>query len=162
MARNPILWTLGAVFLVCGAGGVLVGTKLYSGYNSASDESTAFADKELPLILKHWDSQELYSKGTPELRAAATATSLDSLFGYYRKHLGELEGVEPSSMETVFASSLNRRSKVTAKVVARASFHRDNAVVKMFLVKEDSTWKINAFSINAPIFKKEPPRFTVQ
>jgi hypothetical protein len=152
-----VLIVVGVIGISCCSGIALLGKKAYSGYTENSSDSTAFADKELPLILRGWNIQELVANESPELKNSAPPEILKSWFDLFKKDLGEFKSAAPSKMTGVFAYAGTGDSYTRAVVTSDATFEKGNGVVVLTLYKRKDKWQIAGLKINSPALKELAP-----
>src|SRR5689334_20882347 len=86
------------VLVCCGGGGYFLSTKIYPGMVTTNAETTAFGDRELPLILNGWNQKELEAHQSIDMVQSAPHEVLTGWFKLFEKRLGKFKSVSPSKL----------------------------------------------------------------
>jgi len=144
---KKFLIILGSIFLaliVLGA----VGIALIAVRGNALDkESKAYADAAIADIVTIWSEKDLLDRASPELKKAATADDLHRMFRWFSS-LGGLQKCEPAQGQAIMQNG----KLITAQYMAKATFQKGEATIKLALIKHGNQWQIIGFHIDSPAF----------
>lgn len=141
------LYALGCVTLVAIiTGAVGFGLLAYKG-SELDAESRAFIDGAVPVIVAHWNRQELLDRATHELRANADPEQLRTMFDALSR-LGRLVEYGGATGQAIAAYIAGGESTVSGRYVARARFEGGSATFRIGLLKRDGHCLIHSFHVD--------------
>lgn len=113
--------------------------------------SKAYVDANVPLIVRTWSEEELWSRAAPEFKKAVTRQQLTSLFGKFSARLGSLQRYEGSAGEANLGFILDKGKIVTARYTAKTQFENGSAVLNIALIQHDGEWQLLGLHVNSPL-----------
>jgi hypothetical protein len=144
---KKFLVVLGSIFLALIVFGA-IGIALIAVRGNALDkESKAYADAAIADIVTIWSEKDLLDRASPELKQAATTDDLHRMFRWYSS-LGGLQKCEPAQGQAIMQTG----KMPTAQYVAKATFQKGQATIKLDLIKHGNQWQILGFYIDSPAF----------
>jgi hypothetical protein len=111
-------------------------------------ESSAFVRDSVVAIGSHWDTTALLQRATPHFREATKDADLSAEFAAANATLGPLIEYRAVGGKTNFLLTLGGKP-LTADYIVRAAFAKGEADLEIHAVRDDSTWRIDSFSIGA-------------
>jgi len=140
---------LGILFalLLASVGGYF-GFLAYEG-NKCDASSKAYVDESVPAIVSNWSKDELLKRVSSELRQAASEDDLTAMFAKL-SGLGSMQSYDGSTGEAKVHLTKTAKLQVTAAYVARATFQKGKAQIKLDLKQVDGEWYIQSFSVVPP------------
>jgi len=151
--RKALTW-LGGVFL----GFVLLGG-LFFGYVAIfvgpplDASSKAYVDQNIPAIVSSWSADELISRSSPELLAAANKEQINQLLAKLSS-LGKLKRYLSCNGDSNLMLNIGSPNAVTAQYVSEAEFENGRAQITTRLIQRDGKWQIMYFYVSSPLFLK--------
>ncbi|MBW6440723.1 hypothetical protein K0B03_01670 [Patescibacteria group bacterium] len=110
--------------------------------NNLDQESKAYVDMTVPIIISSWDSQELISRASWELRESTPSEKIELSFIAFSNKFGQFREYKGSTGEISIS-----HENITATYDAEAVFENDLAVIQIQIIKTDDDWKIRGFQI---------------
>ena len=140
---------LGAMFLaVILLGAIGIGFIAVRG-NALDKESKAYADAAIPAIVTAWSEKELQARASPQFTKAVTADQVDRLFRWVSS-LGGLQKLEPAQGQALMSATSQDGKVISAQYVAKATFEKGPATIKLGLIKHDGQWQVLSFHVDSP------------
>jgi len=140
---------LGVIFLGIIIAGV-IGFAVVAYQGTKLDKSSkAYVDRVAPIIISSWNLQELMDHASPELLKMTPHDKLDSTFKMFSEKLGtlkEYKGSEGSSLMHLFPTV------ITAKYIARATFEKGNAEIRISIIRHNKKWQLVGFYVDSKAF----------
>jgi UDP-N-acetylmuramyl tripeptide synthase len=142
---------LGLIFLaLIVLGGIGIAFVAIRG-NALDKESKAYADLALPAIINTWSEKELLDRASPEFKKIAPIDQLDRLFRALNG-LGKLQKCEPLQGQALMSATTQTGKMTTALYIAKATFQKGEATIKLGLIKHGDQWQILSFYVTSPAF----------
>jgi hypothetical protein len=140
---------LGSIFLaVIALGAIGIGIIAYRG-NALDKESKGYADSAIPAIVSAWSEKELLDRASPEFKKAVTIDQLDRLFRWV-SGLGQLQKCEPAHGQALMSATTQTGKRISAEYIAKATFQKGEATIKLGLIKHGDQWQILGFHVDSP------------
>jgi hypothetical protein len=140
-----ILGSIFLAFIILGVIGiafvVIKGTTL-------DKESKAYADSAIPAIINTWSEKELLDRVSPEFKKAVTIDQLDRLFRWF-SGLGPPQKCEPAQGESLMSATGQTGRMISAQYIAKATFQKGEANIKLGLIKHGDRWQISSFRVES-------------
>lgn len=150
------------VFTAIGAIGVvlavLVGAyigSLISHIHDLDDQSKAFVDRNVPLILSTWDDEDLLKQASPDFISGNGKDDLDKEFIGLSHKLGKMQAYQGSNGKSNTYFSLRGRELIIADYQAKVIFANGPADISLTLVKNGDAWQIQRFDLTSPALLKD-------
>ncbi len=140
---------LGSIFLALIVLGAIAIAFVAIRGNALDRESKAYADSAIPAIVSTWSEKALLDRASPEFKKVVTIDQLDRLFRWVRG-LGALQKCEPAQGQAVMSATTQTGKMTSAQYVAKASFAKGEAVIKLGLIKHGDQWQIVNFHVDSP------------
>jgi hypothetical protein len=144
------LGVLTALVIVAGGIGLFV---LARNGAALDTMSKAYVEDSVATIAANWDADELWKRASPRFRTTTKQDDLRGLFDAAKGALGPLLEFRGSSGQAMM-SVVNSETSVSAQYVARCSFQKGEAELRLALVKHGDTWTIEGFHISSPALMK--------
>jgi hypothetical protein len=140
---------LGSIFLaLIVLGGIGIAFVAIRG-NALDKESKAYADSAIPAIFSTWSEKELLDRASPEFKKAVPIDQLDRLFRVASR-LGQLQKREPLQGQALMSATTQTGQMTSAQYVAKATFQKGEATIKLGLIKHGDQWQILSFHVDSP------------
>jgi hypothetical protein len=150
------------VFTAIGAIGVilaiLVGAyigSLISHIHDQDDQSKAFVDRNVPLILSTWDEESLLKQASSDFISANSKDDLGKEFTGLSHKLGKMQAYQGSNGRSNTYFSLRGKELVIADYQAKVIFAKGPADISLTLVKNGDAWQIQRFNLTSPALLKD-------
>jgi hypothetical protein len=151
---NRIVVAFGALFLVFVLSiGALIGYAAITG-PQLDRSSKAYVDEAVPKIIATWSVDELLSRGSPGIRDTVDMERLRSVFGQLSA-LGRMVSYDGAKGTARMAFTPSDGKVVGAVYVARATFEKGRAEIRISLVQLAGQWKIQNFSVSSPALQAQ-------
>jgi hypothetical protein len=141
-----VLGSIFAALIVLGSIGIafvaISGTAL-------DKESKTYADSAIPAIVTNWSEKELLDRASPEFKKATPPDQLDRLFRWV-SGLGQLEKCEPAEGQALMSASTQTGKVISAEYMAKATFQKGEAIIKLGLIKHGDQWQVLSFHVDSP------------
>ena len=145
---KKLLIILGSIFLAIVVLGV-IGIVFVTVRGGALDkESKAYTDSAIPAIVTTWSEKELLDRASPEFKKAVNIDQFDRLFGVFAR-LGRLQKCEPAEGHSLMSATTQAGRQVTAQYIAKATFDKGEATIKLGLIKHGDQWQILGFHVDS-------------
>jgi hypothetical protein len=135
------------VFLVTVAG--LIGYAAVVG-PELDASSKAYVDEAVPRIIANWSVDELLSRGAPRIRDTVDLEQLRAVFGRLSA-LGPMVSYDGAKGTSRMAFTPADGRVVGAVYLARATFEKGRAEIRVSLLQVGGQWRIQGFSVNSPL-----------
>jgi hypothetical protein len=117
--------------------------------SALNTESKAYVDDAIVAIVAHWDKDELLKRTTRHFRENTKRYDVEQLFDAAAAGLGPLVHYDGATGQALMVATAGSGKKISATYVAKASFERGDASVRIVLLKSDATWEIEGFQIDS-------------
>ncbi len=115
-------------------------------------ESRAYVDQAVPLILTSWNAEELLKRASPELLKKTPPKTIKSLFNEMSRQLGPMKTYNGSEGEAHDSVNPEQGRQTVANYQAKAVFEKAPAKVDIKLILHNHEWKIFSFQVNFKAF----------
>lgn len=122
--------------------------------STLDEESKAYVDEAVPLILADLDQSTLFKYASPELIESASQEEFNKLFKWF-KRLGEFKEYKESTGQANMSYTTHSGKIISGQYVAKVEFETGPATVNIAIVKRDGRWLINGFRIYSKAFIQE-------
>lgn len=143
-----VLGAILAVFLIVVGGTVVY---LFHVGPQLDASSKAYVDANVPLIVKTWSEDELWTRAAPEFKKAVTREELGGLFRKFSEKLGGMQRYDGSAGEANLAFLLEKGKIVTARYKAKTEFEKGPAVLNVALIQHDGQWQLLGLHVNSTV-----------
>jgi hypothetical protein len=146
---KKFLVVLGSIFLaIIVLGAIGIAFVAVRG-NALDKESKAYAESAIPAIVTRWSEKALLDRASPEFKQVVTIDQLDRLFRWFSS-LGQLQKGEPSQGHAVISATTQTGKMISAQYRAKATFQKEEAMIKLGLIKHGDHWQILNFHVDSP------------
>jgi len=147
---NRVVVAFGGLFLVflVTLGG-LMGYAAVTGPDLDAS-SKAYVDDAVPRIIANWSVDELLSRGAPRIRDTVDMGQLRAAFGKLSA-LGPMVSYDGAKGTSRMAFTPAEGKVVGAVYLARATFEKGRAEIRISLLQVGGQWRIQGFSVNSPV-----------
>jgi hypothetical protein len=149
--NKSCLSCLGIIFLVI----VVLGAAMfgYVAYNGSRLDASSkqYVDETLPIIVAHWDKEELLKRASPEFKTVATSEDTDALFAQLQSKLGALVKYDGAKGGSNMSYTTQYGKVISANYKADAEFERGKAEIEFKLIQHDGEWQVLGFHVNLPL-----------
>ena len=132
--------------------GGFIGYMAYVG-NGLDKSSKEYVDQAIPAIVTGWSPDQLVKRESTAFQKATSDDQLVRLFAAFRR-LGALKEYQGCKGDSNVNYTTRSGKVITANYVGHATFENGTADIKIILVQENNTWKIQGFRVDSPIFLK--------
>lgn len=116
-----------------------------------SNASREAARRVVLGVVSEWNAPALEANASDEFKKVLTPATLDGVFTMFRK-LGKFRSLgEPTGGAKVALGVGAFRSGVTAEYSFPATFANGEATIRIALVYEASSWRVNGFFVNSDV-----------
>jgi hypothetical protein len=109
--------------------------------------SKAYVDEAVPRIIANWSVDELLSRGAPRIRDSVDMGELRAAFEKL-SGLGRMVSYDGAQGTSRMAFTPSDGKVVGAIYLARATFEKGRAEIRISLLQVDGRWRIQSFSVN--------------
>jgi len=139
---------LGIIFLCLLVTGA-IGFSMVAYQGAKLDKSSqSYVDQIVPIIIASWSPQELLDRASPELLEVAPRDKVDTMFREFTEKLGALKEYRGSKGDSLINFTASGKV-VTAAYMARASFGKGDAEIKISIIQHDKKWQLLEFRVNS-------------
>jgi hypothetical protein len=135
------------VFLVTVGGLIGYGAVTGPGLDASSK---AYVDDAVPKIIADWSVDELLSRGAPRIRDTVDMNQLRAAFGKLST-LGRMVSYDGAKGTSRVAFTPTDGRVVGAVYLARATFEKGRAEIRISLLQVGGQWRIQGFSVASPV-----------
>jgi hypothetical protein len=139
------LGVISAFVIIAGGIGFFILARNGAALDSASK---TYVENAVVVIAGNWVVDELLKRASPRLKSMAKPDELRNLFDAAKSALGPLQQYQGSKGQAMM-SVVNSQTSVSAQYVAKGSFAKGDAELRIALVKSGDNWMIEGFHINS-------------
>jgi len=115
-------------------------------------EAKTYLTNNLPIIVAHWNPQDVFDRATPQLINNAKPEDVDKLYATCRQ-LGLLKHLGTPELGNIGSQAFTKQGTYTyGNYTIHADFQNGSASISIQLLHVGTGWKINQFHINPTIF----------
>jgi hypothetical protein len=149
---KKLLIVLGAVFATIIVIVAILGIIMIPHWLRLNKDAKVYLTNNVPLIVDHWNPQNLFDRATPELIADARPREVDKLYDMFRQ-LGTLKHLNAPELGNIGSQAFSKQGTYTyGNYTIHADFQKGPATISIQLLYMGTGWKINNFRINSDVF----------
>jgi hypothetical protein len=146
---------LGAIFLtLIMLGAIGIGISAFKGA-ALDKESKAYVDAAVPAIISSWNTQELLSRASPELKQTTRPDDVERFFQTVGA-LGKMRKYQGSQGQSITSRILGRGTTISAEYHIEAEFEGGSAKIYVKLIKHGNLWQIGGFHVEPTYSRRQP------
>jgi hypothetical protein len=113
-----------------------------------------YLTNNLPIIVAHWNPQDVIDRATPEFITATKHQDVDKLYVMFRQ-LGSLKHLDTPELGNIGSQAFTNDGTYTyGNYTIHADFENGSANISIQLLRMGAQWKINKFHIDSSAFLK--------
>jgi hypothetical protein len=149
---KKLLVVLGAIFATIIVIVAILGIIMIPHWLRLNKDAKVYLTDNLPIIVDHWNPQNLFDRATPQLMANAKPEEVNKLYVTCRQ-LGSLKHLDTPELGNIGSQAFTKDGTYTyGNYTIYADFQNGSASVSIQLLRVGTGWKINQFHINPMVF----------